>query len=154
MESAGANRGPLQYRTAIFLGKGFKKIARQQRDVFAALAQRRQFKIKNVQAIKEILAQLSFFDGRAGERLVAATTRTDTGMFALPPMRRICPSSSTRKNFGCTSGAISVISSRNRVPPSACSKQPEMAFDGVGESAFLVAEELALHQCRRNRRAV
>ena len=45
----------------IFGREGFEKIAGEQLDVLAALAQGRQLQIKHVQPIKQILAQLAFF---------------------------------------------------------------------------------------------
>jgi len=56
--------------------------------------------------------------------LVAATTRTSTGIACVPPTRVSSRSSSTRSSFTCVLGGISPISSRNSVPPSASSKRP------------------------------
>ena len=57
-------------------------------------------------------------------RCVATTTRTFTLMGLSPPTRSTSPSSSTRNNFACIAKGMSPISSRNRVPPSACSNLP------------------------------
>ena len=74
-----------------------------------------------------------------------------------PPSRRPASRraiSSTRSSFTWSSSGISVISSRNSVPPSACSKKPAPAPVGAGEAPALVAEQLALDQGRRDRAAV
>ena len=52
-----------------------------------------------------------------GSRLVAATMRASAAISWSPPMRWKRPVSSTRSRRTCISGAISVISSRNSVPP-------------------------------------
>jgi hypothetical protein len=46
---------------------------------------------------------------------------------------------------------MSPISSRNSVPPSACSKRPFAPGLGAGEGAALVAEQFGLHQVARDR---
>jgi hypothetical protein len=43
--------------------------------------------MKDIQAVKKILSELSFIDG-ASRRLVAATTRTATGILVMAPIRR------------------------------------------------------------------
>ena len=55
---------------------------------------------------------------------VAATTRTSTRISSRPPTRKNSPSASTRSNRVCNGSGMSPISSRNRVPPLACSKRP------------------------------
>src|SRR6266852_4086126 len=50
--------------------------------------------------------------------------RTSTGMESLPPSRSIRRSSSARRSFACTFALMSPISSRNNVPPLACSNFP------------------------------
>jgi hypothetical protein len=56
--------------------------------------------------------------------LVAAITRTFTVTFSELPTRATCRVSSTRNRRTCRSSGISVISSRNSVPPCARSKYP------------------------------
>ena len=89
-----------------------------------------------------------------GSMLVAAITRTSTDCSVRPPRRRNLRSCSTRSSLTCVAGVISPISSRNSVPRSASSKQPCAAIGRAGERALLVAEDLALEQRLRNRRAV
>ena len=55
---------------------------------------------------------------------VAATTRTSTRINSRPPTRKNSPSASTRSRRVCSGSGMSPISSRNSVPPSACSKRP------------------------------
>ena len=56
--------------------------------------------------------------------MVAATTRTETMRWPVPPTGRMVRLSSARNSTGCMSEAISPISSRNRVPPSASTNAP------------------------------
>ena len=49
---------------------------------------------------------------------------------------------------------MSPISSRNSVPPCACSNLPACRDAGAGERALFVAEQLGLDQLLRHRRAV
>ena len=56
--------------------------------------------------------------------VVAAAIRTSTLTSAFPPRRVKVPSWSTWRSFACAAGLISPISSRKRLPPSACSKRP------------------------------
>ena len=87
-------------------------------------------------------------------RLVAANTRTSTEISLDPPSRRTLPSCNTRSNFACIGIGISPISSSNRVPWSACSKQPGAPSESTGEGSFFMAEQLALNQRLRQRGAV
>ncbi len=56
--------------------------------------------------------------------LVAAMTRTSTGINLSPPTRSTFPSSSTRSTLACACRLMSPISSSRIVPPSACSNFP------------------------------
>ena len=57
-------------------------------------------------------------------RLVAATSLTSTSTFLTPPTRKNERVSNARSNFDCSCIGISMISSRNSVPPSAISNSP------------------------------
>ena len=57
-------------------------------------------------------------------REVADSTRTSTLTGRWPPMRVWLWSVSTRRILACVVGGMSAISSRNRVPPCACSSRP------------------------------
>src|SRR5205809_665762 len=57
-------------------------------------------------------------------RLVAATTRTSTGIASVPPTGIASRSCSTRSSFTCVAGDISPISSRKNVPPRAAANSP------------------------------
>jgi hypothetical protein len=59
----------------------------------------------------------------------------------------------TRSSFGCSSSGISPTSSRKMVPIRQF-KAAHALHDGAGECTFLVAEQLALEQSRRNRRTI
>ena len=60
-------------------------------------------------------------------RWVAAMMRTLARIGWRPPTVVNSPSCSTRSSRVCASGGMSPISSRNSVPPSACSKRPWLA---------------------------
>src|ERR1041384_7397030 len=75
-------------------------------------------------------------------RLVAATTRTSTGIGSVPPTGIASRSCSTRSSFTWVAGDISPISSRKKVPH----RPRERPFD--------VAEQLRLEQALRQRAAV
>ena len=61
-------------------------------------------------------------------RCVAATTRTSIFCDLLSPTGRISLSWSTRRSLACSGSAISPISSRRIVPPSATAKRPLCAL--------------------------
>ena len=71
-----------------------------------------------------------------------------------PPTRRTSPRSRTRSSFGCSDASRSPISSMRSVPPCACSEHAAPLRHRSGEGAALVAEELRLHQVRRDRGAI
>ena len=85
---------------------------------------------------------------------MAASTRTSTWIGLAPPIRVTTPSCSTRSTLAWAASDMSPISSRNSVPPSACSNLPGPIGDGAGERALHVAEQLALDQLGRDRGAV
>ena len=62
---------------------------------------------------------------RRRSRWVAATMRTLALIGVRPPTVMYSPSCSTRSRRVCASGGMSPISSRNSVPPSACSNLPD-----------------------------
>jgi hypothetical protein len=57
--------------------------------------------------------------------LLAATIRTSVLIGVRPPTVVYSPCCSTRSNRVCASIGMSPISSRNSVPPSACSNRPD-----------------------------
>ena len=71
-----------------------------------------------------------------GDRLVAASTRTSTGISASAPTRRTRFVSSTRKSRACISSGISVNSSSSNVPPFARSKTPACVRDAPVKLPF------------------
>ena len=64
---------------------------------------------------------------RVDVRVIAATSRTLSGIGRRAPSRTTCRSCSTRSSLTCKASDKSPISSRNRVPPSAASNQPARA---------------------------
>ena len=79
-------------------------------------------------------------------RWVAAMTRTSTSIGSLPPTRSKRRSWSTRSNFTCIVSGTSPISSRNSVPPWACSNRPIRSRSAPVNDAFFVAEQFAFQQ--------
>jgi len=65
---------------------------------------------------------------RARKVLLAATSRTSSGMLRREPSRTTCRSCSTRSSLTCNACGRSPISSRNKVPPLAASNQPARAW--------------------------
>ena len=61
-------------------------------------------------------------------RLVAAMMRVSMWRARTPPIGDSIRSCVKRSSLVCSSGAISPISSRNSVPPSACSMMPGFAI--------------------------
>ena len=80
--------------------------------------------------------------------------RTSVLIGVRPPTRVYSPSCSTRSSRVCASSGMSPISSRNSVPPSACSNCPASRGLRAGERALLVPEQLALDQLARDGRHV
>ena len=91
---------------------------------------------------------------RCRSRLVAATMRASVRSTRVPPRRWNSRSCSTRRNLACAGGLISPTSSRNSVPPAACSSCPGLLCVRAGERAALVAEQLGFEQLLGQRRAV
>ena len=80
---------------------------------------------EHVEAVEQVLAQLAACATASfGLRLVAAMMRTSVSCTWVEPTRMKVPVSSTRSSLTCRSSGISVISSRNSVPPLARSKKP------------------------------
>src|SRR6187455_2439100 len=69
-------------------------------------------------------------------RLVAAISRTSTRSVRVPPRRSNSCSWSTRRIFAWVLGLMSPISSRNSVPPSACSKRPMRCLSAPVNAPF------------------
>ena len=94
-------------------------------DVVGPFAQRRQRDRHDVEAVVEVLAEL------AGRRSAAPgrgwwrrRSRASTAISSRPPTRRIVPDCSARSSRVCACIGMSPISSRNSVPPAACSNLP------------------------------
>jgi hypothetical protein len=69
--------------------------------------------------------------------LVAASTRTSTSIGLEPPIRVTTPSCSTRSSLACAESDMSPTSSRNRVPPSACSNLPARSANAPVNDPFM-----------------
>ena len=89
-----------------------------------ALAQARQAQADHVQAVEEVLAERALAHALL-EVLVRGGDDAHVGLDLLVAADAVeVPSESTRSRRVCSSGGMSPISSRNSVPPSACSKRP------------------------------
>src|SRR3984893_17367317 len=118
----GIRLDPFERQT--FSGGEHEEMLREIADILEAFAQRRQPQREDVQTEKQILAEEALADQAAKSLLVAAMIRTFALMAARPPTVVYSPCCSTRKSLVCASIGMSPISSRKRVPPSACSKRP------------------------------
>ena len=78
-------------------------VLHEERNVLAALAERRQVDRDDVEAVVEIFAEPAGRDGFLRSRFVAATRRTSTRRGPLEPTRSNSPSCSTRRSFTCIS---------------------------------------------------
>ena len=79
---------------------------------------------EDVEPIEEVGPERPARTASARSRFELATSRTSTSSSSFPPTRRNVRVSRTRRNFTCSSGGISVTSSRKSVPPWAISKVP------------------------------
>ena len=119
------------------------------------LAQRRHANRENVQPVEQILAEFALADrlrrGRGWWRRSRA--RRPCASASCPPARIRPPAARAAASSADRRGS-SPTSSRKIVPPSASAKRPSRLLRRAGERARLVAEELALDERGRNRRAV
>ena len=81
-------------------------------------------------------------------------TRKSLRTGRLAPTGRISPYSNTRSSFTWIESGMSATSSKNSVPPSACSSKSLARLLRAGERAASVPEQLALGQRRAERRHV
>ncbi len=132
-----------------------QEVVDEQRDVLAALGERRDGQLDHAQPVVEILAEAAGAHRRF-EILVGrgddAGRRRESAL--LPPTRSNSRSCSARRNLACVSSGMSPTSSRNSVPPSAASNLPSRRATAPVKAPLLVAEELALDQLAAERRAV
>ena len=125
------------------------------RDVRRPLAQRRELDGHHVEAIEEIRAEAAGRDRRVAGRGWSPRSRARRREAVwLPPTGSNSPSWSTRSSFTCVSSGSSPTSSRKIVPAVGELEAADPALERAGERALLVAEQLALHQAGRDRRAV
>jgi hypothetical protein len=96
-------------------------------NVLAPLGQRRQMHRHDVEPVIEILAEAAAGDLLGEVRAVDETTRMSTLTTRWPPTRVKLWSVRTRKILAWAGIGMSAISSRNRVPPWACSSIPGRA---------------------------
>ena len=101
-----------------------QKEARERGHVAAAIAQRRQLDRDDIETIEEVLAEAPCLISAPRSRFVAAMMRTSTLSVSLPPTRSNVFSCRNRRSLTCTAAGSRRISSRKRVPPSACLKRP------------------------------
>ena len=126
----------------------------EQRDVFPALSQRREVDVEDVEAVVEIVPELTEGDGSRKERLVAASTRTSTwmGLTSTHPEER--PALEHAKELDLRRRrdlADLVEEDRARVGQLEPAEPP---LRRAGERALLVAEQLLLEQRVGERGAV
>ena len=127
---------------------GAAQVRHQRADVLDAIAQRRDHDRLRAQPPDQIRPH------RSDTLLVAAMTRTSTRRVRVDPSGSTCRSCRKRNSFTCRRGDMSPISSSSSVPPSASSTSPCFARVAVECAPARVAEQLALDQLGRQRRAV
>ena len=118
-----------------------------QRDVVAALAQRRQRDLRDVQAEEQIAAELPLLDQARRDRgCVAVRMRTSTLRVRSLPTRRSSPSCSTRSSLPCIAGRhLADLVEEQRAAVGDLEQAARVAL-GAGERAAHVAEQRRLQQ--------
>ena len=82
-----------------------RKSLREQRDVRRAIAQRRQLDRDRVDAIEQVVAESAVAHAAARSWLVAATMRTSTSTFCVPPTRKkLSPARARASSLPCSFG--------------------------------------------------
>jgi hypothetical protein len=132
--ASGRRRGCAVPKRALFR---VRKWSRSMPDVLATLAQRGDHDGEHVDAVVEVLAEAPGLD-LLGEVAVGGgeDAHVDLATSRVSPRRRMRSSWSTRSSFTWSWMGSSPISSRNNVPPLACSKRPGAIRARVGEGAF------------------
>ena len=112
-------------RLAVLLGRLLEEVVDQQRDVLAALAQRRDVDRHALDAEVQVLAELLVGDHLV-EVAVGRADQAHVDVDRLVATRGARPRRSPARAaaWPACSWGMSPISSRNSVPPSACSKRP------------------------------
>ena len=140
---------------ADLVGDAHGEAVREQRDVARPVAQRRAARSGARSAGRRDPGGSAPAPRRsARSRFVVAMMRTSTLIGLEPPTRSNSCSWSTRSSFACRSSRISLISSSSSVPWCARSNAPSTRLIAPGERALLVAEQRALDEPFRQRRAV
>ena len=110
-------------RQTLLLGDA-EEMAHEVGNVLEPLAQRRQPQRHDVQPVEQILAEQALVDLLL-QVAIGGGDDADIGLIGVrPPTVVYSPSCSTRSSRVCASIGMSPISSRNSVPPSACSNRP------------------------------
>ena len=108
-----------------FLFDNAEEVPRQVHDVLGALTQRRKTQRYDVETEEQILPEQALLY-RDPQVLVRGGDDADIGAIGVrPPTVVYSPCCRTRSSRVCASIGMSPISSRNSVPPSACSKRPD-----------------------------
>jgi hypothetical protein len=113
-------------RLHVFLVKSVEhrnKVVGEERNRARTIPERRQVDMENVEPVVEILADASLADRLLDAVVRGGRTRTSTSISFSPPTRRKRFSSRTRKRLTWAFSSIVLISSKNIVPPSACSNR-------------------------------
>ncbi len=122
-------------------------------DVLGALAQRRDLDRHHVQAVEQVLAEAALAHVRSRSRCVAATMRTSTFSARLPPTRGDLVALQHAQQLGLQLERHVADLVEEERAARRLAEASRAALDGAREGALLVAEELALEQLARDRRA-
>jgi len=130
-----------------FTGEAINEVLNQQGNVFSALAQRRHFYRKHIEAIEEIAAKCT-----GCHRCLQITVRCHNhpgvylnGPISSHPAQTRVPGAHAGERSGSRQES-SPISSKKIVPPSANSKRPRRPLSCAGERTLLVPEQLRRDQ--------
>ena len=106
------------------------------------------------QPVVQVLPELPSRISSSRSRWVAQTTRTSTGISLRPPIRSITRSCRKRSSLACSASGRSPISSRNSVPPLACSIRPAVCLTAPVKAPRSWPNSSALEQVLGDGRAV
>jgi len=101
------------HRSAVFRRELLEKAVGEENDIFRSVPERGHFDAHHIETEIEVLAEVSLID-QIAEVFVGGGEDADIDV----------RSDSTRRSLTWVAASISPISSRNKVPPSACSKRP------------------------------
>ncbi|HVB81563.1 MAG TPA: hypothetical protein VNE82_16655 [Candidatus Binataceae bacterium] len=105
----------------MLLSVKIKEKAGERQDVPGPFTQRLEINPRDIEAVEQILRNRPRRTASSGSMLVAAMSRTSTGVRLRAPTRTTSRSCSTRSSLTCSDNGRSPTSSRKMLPPFATS---------------------------------